>query len=209
MKLAEAYQTFMPTQNSWPARLVRYYTEGLYWYTIFITLYTQITPVLGILCALLILCILKEPPRGQSEGVDVKGISGFRAYYNDIKYCIKIPSYVLTTLGFAMGTFVIGGLAQWAPLFIYKTSRDTGHPYSNSLTNLLFGVITVLGGLGGTVVGSEASKRLHTRLGSAAECYVCAASLLLGSVFAYFALTLSRHQLIISWVSNVSLLLTD
>lgn len=160
----------------------------------------RITPVLGILCALLILCILKEPPRGQSEGVDVKGISGFRAYYNDVKYCIKIPSYVLSTFGFAMGTFVIGGLAQWAPLFIYKTSHDTGHPYSNTLTNLLFGFITVVGGLGGTIVGSESSKRLHSRLGAAADCYVCAASLLLGSVFAYFALTLSRHLLILSWI---------
>ena len=106
-----------------------------------------------------------------------------------------------------MGTFVIGGLAQWAPLFIYKTSRDIGHPYSNTVTNLLFGVITVLGGLGGTVVGSETSKRLHGRLGAAAECYVCAASLLLGGVFAYLALTVSRHQLIVGWVSNTSSLL--
>ena len=158
--------------------------------------------MLGILCVLLILCILKEPPRGQSEGVNVRGISGLRAYYNDIMYCIKIPSYVLTTLGFAMGTFVIGGLAQWASLFIYKTSRDTGHTYSNAMTNLLFGVITVVGGLGGTVVGSESAKRLHPRLGPAAYCYVCAASLLLGSVFTYFSLTLSRQWLILSWVSD-------
>ena len=163
---------------------------------------TQVTPVLGLLCVLLILCILKEPPRGQSEGVNVKGASGFHAYYEDIKYCLKIPSYVLSTLGFAMGTFVIGGLAQWAPLFIYKTSHDTGHAYSNTMTNLLFGVITVVGGLGGTVVGSESAKRLHSRVGPAADCYVCAASLLLGSVFAYFSLTLSRELLILSWVSD-------
>ena len=165
--------------------------------------YQQVTPLLGIICVLLILCILKEPPRGQSEGVNVRGMSGFRAYYNDIKYCIKIPSYVLSTLGFAMGTFVIGGLAQWASLFIYKTSHDTGHTYSNAMTNLLFGAITVVGGLGGTVVGSESAKRLHHRLGPAADCYVCAASLLLGSVFTYISLTLSRQSLILSWVCDV------
>jgi len=166
----------------------------------------QVTPVLGILCALLIFCILKEPPRGQSEGVNVRGVSGFRAYYNDIIYCIKIRSYTLSALGFAMGTFVIGGLAQWAPLFIYKTSHDTGHSYSNTMTNLLFGVITVVGGLGGTVVGSESSKRLHSKVGPAADCYVCATSLIMGSIFTYFALTLSRHFLIISWVSQHNLL---
>ena len=159
--------------------------------------------MLGVLCVLLILCILKEPPRGQSEGVDVRGISGLRAYYNDIKYCIRIPSYVLSSLGFAMSTFVIGGLAQWAPEFIYKTSLDTGHNYTNTMTALLFGAITVVGGLGGTIVGSESAKRLHSRLGPAADCYVCAISLLIGGVFTYFSLTLSRNWLILSWVSHM------
>jgi len=160
----------------------------------------QVTPVLGILCALLILCILREPPRGQKEGLNVRGKSGVRAYFEDVIYCVKIPSYMLSALGFSMGTFSIGALAQWASLFIYKTSRDIGHPYSNTLTNLLFGVVTVIGGLGGTIVGSETSKRLHSKVGPASDCFVCAASLLLGGVFTYLALTTSRHILELSWV---------
>ena len=98
---------------------------------------------------------------------------------------------------------MIGGLAQWAPQFIYKTSQDTGHHYTNAMTALLFGAITVVGGLGGTIVGSESAKRLHSRLGPAADCYVCAISLLIGGVFAYFSLTLSRNLLILSWVSHM------
>jgi len=163
-------------------------------------LYPQVTPVLGILCALLILCILKEPPRGQKEGVNVRGKSGIRAYFDDIIYCVKIPSYMLSAVGFAMGTFSIGALAQWASLFIYKTSRDTGHPYSNTLTNLLFGTLTVVGGLGGTIIGSETSKRLHSKVGPASDCFVCAASLLLGGIFTYLALTMSRLVIDLSWV---------
>ena len=156
--------------------------------------------MLGILLALLILCIMKEPPRGQKEGINIRGKTGIRAYFDDIIYCLKIPSYMLSALGFSMGIFSIGALAQWVSLFIYKTSRDTGHPYSNTLTNFLVGVVTVVGGLGGTVVGSETSKRLHSKVGPASYCFVCAASLLLGGVSIYLGLTTSRHVLYLSWV---------
>ena len=161
----------------------------------------QVTPVLGILCALLILCILKEPPRGQSEGVNVRGMSGLRAYYDDVIYCIKIPSYVLTNLGTAMGTFTLGGLAQWVPLFLYKTSRDIGHPYSNTETNLLIGVALVIGGLGGIIVSSEVAKRLRSKVGASADCYVCAFGLYVGSALVYTALTAASYSLPAAFVS--------
>ena len=163
----------------------------------------QVTPVLGIVCALLIICILKEPPRGQSEGVNVKGMSGFRAYYDDVIYCIKIPSYVLITLGTAMGTFTLGGLAQWASLFLFKTSRDIGHAYTNTETNLLIGVVLVIGGLGGIVFSSELAKRLRTKIGASADCYVCAFGLYVGSALIYTALTVASYSLAAAFVSDL------
>ena len=156
---------------------------------------------MGIICALLILCILKEPPRGQSEGVHVRGMSGFRAYYNDVIYCIKIPSYVLITLGTAMGMFTQGGLAQWVSLFLYKTSRDIGHPYSNAETNLIFGVALVIGGLGGIIVSSDVAKRLRSKVGASADCYVCALGLYVGSALVYISLTVASYSIAAAFVS--------
>ena len=157
--------------------------------------------MLGIVCALLILCILKEPPRGQSEGVNVRGISGLRAYYGDIIYCITIPSYVLISLGSAMATFTLGGLAQWVSLFLYKTSRDIEHPYTNAETNIIIGVVLVIGGFAGIVVGSEMAKRLRSKVGAAADCYVCAFGLYIGSPLVYTALTVASYSLPAVFVS--------
>ena len=161
----------------------------------------QVTPFLGLIFALLIFFVLKEPPRGQSEGVDVRGVKGFRSYYNDIKYCIKIPSYILTVLSAAMGIFALGGLAQWAPLFIYKTSRDNGHSYSNTETNIIFGATLVTGGLSGIVASSELSKRLRARIGPSGVCYVGAFGLYIGSALSYTALTVASYSLPIAFVS--------
>ena len=144
---------------------------------------------------------MKEPPRGQSEGVNVRGMSGFRAYYDDVIYCIKIPSYVIITLGTAMGTFSQGGLAQWVSLFLYKTSRDIGHPYTNTETNLIFGAALVIGGIGGIIVSTDVAKRLRSKIGPTADCYVCAFSLYVGSVLVYIALTVASYSLPAAFVS--------
>ena len=161
----------------------------------------QVTPVLGILCALLILCILKEPARGQSEGVNVRGKTGFRAYYDDIIYCLKIPSYLLSMFGSSMAVFGMGGLAQWASLFMYKTSRDTGHSNSNTELNVMFGIAIMAGGLTGTVASSEMVKRLRLRIGASADCYVCALGLYVGSALTYILLTVASYSLPTSFVS--------
>jgi len=170
-------------------------------YTVFKVLYSQVTPLLGILLALLILCIMKEPPRGQKEGVNVQGKSGLRAYYDDIIYCLKIRSYMLSVFGFAMVTFSMGALTQWASLFVYKTSRDTDHSYSNAETNLMIGVMVILGGLGGTLVGSESAKHFRLKVGAPADCCVCAVSLYVGSATIYLGLTLASYSAIVGLVS--------
>ena len=157
--------------------------------------------MLGVACVLLILCILKEPPRGQAEGVSVRGTSGFRAYCDDIIYCITIPSYVLITLGAAMSTFALGGLAPWVSLFLYKTSRYIEDPYTNTEINIIIGVSLVIGGLIGIVAGSEVAKRLRSKIGPTADCYVCAFGLYVGSPLVYTALTVASYSLPAAFVS--------
>jgi len=157
---------------------------------------------MGIVCVLLILCILREPPRGQKEGVNVQGKSGIRAYFDDIAYCLKIRSYMLSVFGFAAMTFTMGALTQWASLFTYKTSRDNGHSYSNTETNLMIGVIIIVCGLGGTVVGSESAKHLRRKIGASADCYVCAVSLYVSSAAVFLGLTLASYSIIVGLVSQ-------
>ena len=171
------------------------------WCILIVHAITQVTPVLQLVCVLLILCVLKEPPRGQIEGVDVRGISGLRAYYDDIIYCVKIPSYDLGVLGTAMSTFALGGIAQWISLFLYKTSRDIDHPYTNTEANIIIGVVLAIGGTGGIVAGSEMAKRLRSKIGPTADCHVCAFGLYVGSPLVYTTLTVASYSLPAAFVS--------
>ena len=53
--------------------------------------YFQVTPLLGVLSALLVLFVVEEPPRGKIDGqrsaVGVRGKSGLKAYLMDVRYC--------------------------------------------------------------------------------------------------------------------------
>ena len=51
------------------------------------------TPALGVIAALLILLVVREPARGHTDGQrsskGVKGKNGFKAYFMDVLYCVK------------------------------------------------------------------------------------------------------------------------
>ncbi len=65
----------------------------------------------------------------------------------------------------------------------------------------MFGGITVLAGIFGTIAGSELSK-LISRKTEQADCIVCAIGLLGCSPFLFLALTLGNYNMYISWVSE-------
>jgi MFS family permease len=60
----------------------------------------------------------------------------------------KNRSYMYNALAMAAMTFALGGLAQWVPTFIYRY-----HHLNVMEANTLFGLITVLSGIGGTLLG--------------------------------------------------------
>ena len=53
----------------------------------------QVTPTLGIVAFLLVLLVMREPPRGHTDGQmstkGVRGKTGVKAYVDDVIYCIK------------------------------------------------------------------------------------------------------------------------
>jgi len=65
---------------------------------------------------------------------------------------------------------------------------------------MLFGGITVVAGIIGTVAGSELSK-LFNRYTRKAEAFVCSISLLCSIPFLYLALTVLQYKVIVvSWI---------
>jgi MFS family permease len=67
-------------------------------------------------------------------------------------------SFVTNTLAMAAMTFALGGLAQWLPTFLYRM-----HNLDVAKANTLFGGITVLAGITGTLAGGWLGDRCQTR----------------------------------------------
>ncbi len=67
-------------------------------------------------------------------------------------------SFVTTTLAMAAMTFAMGGLAQWLPSFLYRM-----HGLDVGRGNTIFGAITVVAGIGGTLAGGRLGDYFQQR----------------------------------------------
>jgi MFS transporter, Spinster family, sphingosine-1-phosphate transporter len=107
--------------------------------------------LLGILCFW-----QKDPPRGQS---DHAGVAEPQAKWRDYLDLLKTPSYVLDTAGMTAMTFAIGGISFWLPTY-FQQVRQAG---SLAHVNFVFGAITAVAGLAGTMVGGLVGDKLRSR----------------------------------------------
>ena len=71
---------------------------------------------------------------------------------------LRNRSFLTTTLAMAAMTFALGGLAQWIPSFLNRI-----HHLDVAKGNTLFGAITVLAGITGTLTGGWLGDRLQAR----------------------------------------------
>ncbi len=99
----------------------------------------------GILIALLILFVMKEPKRGAT---DVRKPGEKKAATETLFGLAANPQYLYATFGMAMVVFSLGGISAWVPSFLQRAGG-----YSSSSAGLIVGAVTVFGGLGGTAVG--------------------------------------------------------
>ena len=107
------------------------------------------TPILGLIAFMLIVFVLKEPPRGQVEG---KGHLKPTDYVRDLKSLASNMSYILSTLGFTCVSFCTGALAWWGPNFVENAIfslevSEANRPISVDKVSLVFGAVTMLSGL--------------------------------------------------------------
>lgn len=101
---------------------------------------------------------MRDPPRGQSD----KGVSetARKPGLRDYLFLLTIPSYTCNTLGMAMMTFAIGGLAYWMPEYLDQSQAPDIGPLG---PRTVFGVITAVAGLISTLAGGMAGDWLRPR----------------------------------------------
>ncbi|XP_054274591.1 protein spinster-like isoform X9 [Macrosteles quadrilineatus] len=136
----------------------------------------RVTPVLGMVAVVLILFVMTNPERGESEG---KTHLHATSWSRDIKLLLRNPSFMLSTAGFTCVSFVAGALAWWGPHFIYLGLRlQPGYEdVSLSDVSLKFGIITMISGLIGVPAGSFLAQNLRVRY-PRADPYICACGLI-------------------------------
>jgi MFS family permease len=123
---------------------------------------------------------MKDPPRGAADGA-AAGTVPERVRLRDYGVLLRTPSWAYCTLGMTAMTFAIGGIAFWMPFFL---ARKPGAPASSTV---LFGAITCVAGIVGTLLGGLAGDRLRPRF-PGSYFLISGAAMLVG--FPFFLLTL-------------------
>ena len=107
-----------------------------------------VSAVPGLLIALFVLLMLKEPERGASEAaVPEVGVQSGSSPLRQGLSLASNPAYLYAALGMAAITFSLGGISAWMPTFLQRSG------YSPSTVGLTLGAITAATGLGGTAAG--------------------------------------------------------
>lgn len=107
-----------------------------------------VSAVPGVIFALLILFLMKEPVRGASQHERTKLEKG------TVIALLKNRAYLASILGYAAVTFSLGGISWWMPSFLQRVG---GRSQSNAA--FLMGAITVVTGLLGTITGGVIAQR--------------------------------------------------
>jgi len=100
------------------------------------------------------LAMIKEPRQTDKQ----RSIPEQRKLASELRSFLNNHTYCYTTLSMTAMTFALGGLAQWVPSFLNRTfNLDVARG------NILFGSITVVAGIVGTVAGGWLGDRWQQR----------------------------------------------
>jgi len=156
----------------------------------------RVTPVFGFLSVILLLCFMREPPRGQSDGTQHQHASS--SWLKDLKALLSNRSFTFSTWGFTAVCFVSGALAHWTPTLTEKAYMMRGDDPTH--VALIFGGITVAAGISGVVSGTLIA-RLWKNCGTAsADALVCAGGLLLCAPALVAVIQVAAYQKALFWL---------
>lgn len=110
----------------------------------------------GLLFALLAF-LMVEPERGRND--DQAPASGpALSLMATLRRLIRTPAWRINTIGLALLTFTIGGLALWMPSYLERV-----HGMSSGQAGTIFGGVTVIAGICGTLLGGRLGDRMQAR----------------------------------------------
>ncbi|HEY2859378.1 MAG TPA: MFS transporter [Terracidiphilus sp.] len=115
-----------------------------------------ISAVPGVVIALLIAVFMSEPARGASQHERARMEKG------TVLSLLRNKAYMCSVLGYAAVTFSLGGISWWMPSFLHRVAG-----YSLSRAAFVMGAITVVAGLGGTILGGFIAQRWSHRTAKA------------------------------------------
>jgi predicted MFS family arabinose efflux permease len=105
---------------------------------------------------------MAEPPRGGLDAAGGPRGGAARPRLADYLGLCRTRSYVLNCLAMTAMTFVVGGLAAWIPTYLVRVRG-----MALTQANLVFGLMTLVSGVGGTLVGGWLGDRLRRRIPAA------------------------------------------
>ena len=167
-----------------------------------------VAAVPGFLIAVLLWIFLREPARGASDSSEKTSVistgvpadekqfvisTGIPARRDGVEKpagsflsrlssgLLKNPAFILATLGMAMMTFSLGGIAVWMPTFLVRYGN-----FSLSKAGFSLGATTAVAGIVGTVAGGALAQR-WLRSNHRALYLLSGWSMLLGIPFALLA----------------------
>ena len=140
----------------------------------------------GVLLALLLL-LLREPRRGQSDGIEGEVVPKARA--GEVAGLLLNRRYNLLVWGYAAQTFSIGAFGVWGPTFLH---RIHGLPLGESAT--IFGAMLAGTGLVATLLGGFLANALRKRT-PAGYVWIMALSLIAATPVCFFALMVGNATL--------------
>lgn len=157
----------------------------------------RVTPAFGALAVLLILLVVEDPPRGESEGAHLSTTS----WWDDIKSLGKNKSFVMSTAACTAVAFVAGALAWWGPKFIALGLANQRDHQDVTLDDVsyIFGLIAMLAGLLGVPLGSFLGQKLRVRY-QRADPVVCGMGLLLSTPLMLAALFVAKMNTTVCFV---------
>jgi MFS family permease len=130
----------------------------------------------GVLLALSLL-LLREPRRGESDGLAVAPHAGVA----EIVGLLFNRRYNLLVWGYAAQTFAIGAFAYWGPSFLQRC-----HGMALASADSIFGVMLALTGLAATLLGGFSATWLRRRT-PAGYVWVMGLSLVFAAPVCFFA----------------------
>ncbi len=114
----------------------------------------------GALIAILMVFFLREPERGESGGSGEEKKA--KVDKGSVLSLATNGAYLSAILGYAAVTFSLGGISWWMPSFLQRVDGR-----SIEAAGTIMGGITVVCGLGGTIVGGTLAQRWSKKTGKA------------------------------------------